>query len=73
MLTMMPYAVERPFGQLGSAVPSKLPVHPQPPPFWSEVRSRKGLDDAPALLSTDENSPVLLTLFSGQIQDIFPH
>lgn len=73
MLSMMPYAVECPFGQLGSAVPSKLRVHPQPPPIWSGVRSRKSLDAVEVLLSIDENIPVLLMLFSGQIQDVFPH
>jgi len=70
---MTSYGLEYSFGLLGSAVPAVSPPAPCAPPASSLVgwvRSRKGLEAVQALLSYNENIPVLATLFSAQIQDI---
>lgn len=48
-------------------VPSQLPVNPKFP-WWGGMRSRRGLDSVLALLSINENIPVLPTLYPAQIQ-----
>lgn len=41
--------------------------------WWDGVRRKKGLDTMWALLGSNENIPVLSTLFSAQIQNIAPY
>jgi len=65
---MMPYGVEHPLGQLGSALlaasPPSLPHTPQ-----ASMRNRKALD----FLATAKTISMLSTLFSSQIQNRAPH
>lgn len=59
LLSMTPYGMEFPFGQLGSAVLSVSPQlleQPQPPLQWSGVRSTKGLGSVQALPINTETS-----------------
>ena len=53
-----------------SCAPSQHLVHPQTTRRW--VGGRRALGSVSALLSSRENTPVLLTLFSSQIQNIAP-
>lgn len=68
VLSMLPYGVGHPFGQLGSTVLAVSPptqiVPPCPPHWWCEVRSRKGLGSVWALLSSSEAIPVTNPVFS---------
>jgi len=55
-----------------SCVPSQVLVHPQPTRWWGGARSRRDLGSVQALLSNNENIPVLSALLSAQIQNIAP-
>lgn len=65
VLSMVPYGLEYPCAQLGSAV---LAVHP----VQSGTRSRKVLGTVRELLSSNRSVPLLSTQFSTQIQNSVP-